>query len=89
VLTSVPTTVASLSGDLDFASRNPCFDACVAGGDVVDIDMAALTFMDCSGYGGLIAARLVLEGRGGSLTLRNAHGQPARLLTLLGQRFAA
>jgi anti-anti-sigma regulatory factor len=39
--------------------------------------------MDCCGFGGLVAARLILEQRGGSLTLRNQTGQPARLLALL------
>ncbi|MGZ4725687.1 MAG: STAS domain-containing protein [Ilumatobacteraceae bacterium] len=39
--------------------------------------------MDCSGYGGLVAARLDLERRGGSMTLRGPTGQPAELLALL------
>jgi anti-anti-sigma regulatory factor len=49
----------------------------------VVVDLAETTFMDCCGYGGLVAARLVLEQRGGSLTVRNQTGQPARVLALL------
>ena len=32
--------------------------------------MADMTFMDCCGYGGLVAAREILQADGGSLTLR-------------------
>ncbi len=42
-----------------------------------------MTFMDCRGYGGLVAARQALQQEGGSLTLRNQSGQPAALLGLL------
>jgi anti-anti-sigma factor len=76
--------VVHVSGELDIATRNVCFRSCVAGGhDVVVVDMAELTFMDCCGYAGLIAVRSVLDESGGSLTLRNQSGQPARLLGLL------
>jgi anti-anti-sigma factor len=76
--------VVHVCGDLDLATRNVIYRACLAGGDgAVMVEMADLTFMDCSGYSGLIAARRVLQEQGGSLTLRNQVGQPARLLTLL------
>ncbi len=42
-----------------------------------------MTFMDCCGYGALVAARRALRLEGGSLTLRNQSGQPAALLGLL------
>ena len=59
--------------------------ACVAGDVVaVVVEMAELTFMDCCGYAGLVAARRVLQEHGGSLTLRHEVGQPARLLAMLG-----
>jgi anti-anti-sigma regulatory factor len=45
--------------------------------------MGEMTFMDCCGYGGLVAARTELQRHGGSLTLRNAAGQPAELLMML------
>jgi anti-anti-sigma factor len=73
-------SVVHVSGELDIATRNRCLEACVGAHHVaVVVDMAALTFMDCAGYGGLVAARRVLQERGGSLTLRHATGQPARL----------
>jgi anti-anti-sigma factor len=76
--------VVHVCGELDLATRNLTYRACLAGGDVaVTVEMAELTFMDCSGYSGLVAARRVLQEQGGSLTLRNQLGQPARLLTLL------
>jgi anti-anti-sigma factor len=76
--------VVHVGGELDLATRNEIYRACLAGGDVaVMVEMADLTFMDCSGYSGLAAARRVLQEQGGSLTLRNQVGQPARLLTLL------
>lgn len=76
--------VAHLVGELDIATRNIVFQACLAESHLaVEIDMADLGFMDCGGYGGIVAARLVLQERGGSLTLRNQTGQPAHLLGLL------
>lgn len=77
-------SVVHASGELDMATRDRCSDACLGGDHVaVVLDMAALTFMDCAGYGGLLAARRGLQERGGSLTLRHASGQPARLLAML------
>ena len=76
--------VVHVSGELDIVSRNLVSRACLAGGDnTVVVEMASVTFMDCCGYGGLVAARRILEDNGGSLTLLNQAGQPARLLTLL------
>ena len=60
--------------------------------DAVVIDLSALRFMDCAGYGGLVAARLALESRGGSLTLLGSDGEPKRLLDLIAEteeRFVA
>jgi len=72
------------TGELDFATRIACFNACVTGdGNVVEIDISAVTFLDCSGYGALVAARLVLEERGGTLTVRNPSGQPREFLGLM------
>ncbi len=73
-----------LAGELDIATRDLAHRVCV-GSDHLDVavDLEQTTFMDCAGYGGLVAARLDLERRGGSLTLRNPIGQPADLLSLL------
>ena len=85
-----PQVVVALTGELDLATRQVAYDACVASEsrDVV-VDLGALSFMDCSGYGALMAAVSVLRGRGGSLTLRNVQGEPARLLLLIGEGCAA
>jgi anti-anti-sigma factor len=78
--------VVQISGELDVVTRNIVRRACVAGRHVaVVVEMSDMTFMDCSGYGGLIAARNDLQKHGGSLTLRNQAGQPAELLTMLEQ----
>jgi anti-anti-sigma factor len=78
--------VVEICGELDLAGRNLVIRACLADTDkAVVVEMAETTFMDCSGYGGLIAARQELQQRGGSLTLRNQAGQPAKLLDLVSQ----
>jgi anti-anti-sigma factor len=77
-------SVVRVAGELDIASRAQATRSCVDGGqDVVILDLSELTFMDCCGYGGILEARITLEGRGGSLTLRHPVGEPARLLELL------
>jgi anti-anti-sigma factor len=75
--------VVTMSGELDLASRNDLALACNGGDDLdVVVDMHGITFMDCSGYGGVVSARRLVEGRGNSLTLRGLTGQPARFLEL-------
>jgi anti-anti-sigma factor len=77
--------VVNVSGELDVGTRDVVEQACLAGDDVaVVVEMAELTFMDCCGYAGLLAARRLLQAHGGSLTLSHQAGQPARLLALLG-----
>ncbi len=76
--------VVQIDGELDVATRNIVRRACLAGRrKTVVVEMGSMTFMDCSGYGALVAARLALQESGGSLTLRNQAGQPAELLTML------
>ena len=77
--------VVNVSGELDVRTRHFVERTCVAGdGVAVVVEMAELTFMDCCGYSGLVAARRVLKEHGGSLTLSHEVGQPARLLAMLG-----
>jgi anti-anti-sigma factor len=79
-----PDRVVQIHGELDVATRNVVRRACLGGRRrTVVVEMGGATFMDCSGYGGLVAARLALQRDGGSLTLRNQVGQPAELLALL------
>lgn len=76
--------VISIEGELDLATRDLFFEECVAGDtSEVVIDLTQLTFMDCSGYGALAAARSALEGEGRVLTFRNPRGAPAKLLGLI------
>jgi anti-anti-sigma factor len=82
--------VVTISGGLDIASRDLVCRACLEGNEIaVVVDIARLTFIDCSGYGALIAARRILTDLGGSLTIHNQAGQPARLLSLLSALEAA
>ncbi len=75
-----------IGGELDLATRDACFNACVvAGGESVDVDISAITFMDGSGYGALIAARRALEQQGRSLSVSHAANQPAYLRRLLAE----
>ena len=77
--------VVNVSGELDVRTRQLVEQACLTGHDLaVVVEMSELTFMDCCGYAGLVAIRRALLERGGSLTLTNQVGQPARLLALLG-----
>jgi anti-anti-sigma factor len=76
--------VVRFAGELDLFTRHVANRACLEGDRIdVVVDLAETTFMDCCGYGGLVAARLDLEQRGGTLTVRNQTGQPARVLALL------
>jgi anti-anti-sigma factor len=76
--------VVNVSGELDVRTRQVVEQACLTGHDLtVVVEMSKLTFMDCCGYAGLVAIRRALRERGGSLTLTNQVGQPARLLDLL------
>ena len=76
--------VVQIGGELDIATRNRARRACLDGrGKNVEVDMADMTFMDCCGYGGLVAARQILQADGGSLTLNRQTGQPAEFLVML------
>jgi len=76
--------VVQIGGELDIATCNRARRACLDGrGKNVVVDMAAMTFMDCRGYGGLVAARQILQADGGSLTLDHQTGQPAEFLVML------
>jgi anti-anti-sigma factor len=76
--------VVHIGGELDVATRHLVRQACAAGWrKAVVVEMADMTFIDCSGYGALVAARRILQEHGGSLTLRNPAGQPAEFLSML------
>jgi anti-anti-sigma factor len=76
--------VICVEGELDLATSDLIFEECVAGNTPeVVVDLTQLTFMDCSGYEALAAARSALEGEGRVLTFRNPRGAPAKLLGLI------
>jgi anti-anti-sigma factor len=76
--------VVHISGELDMATRNRLFSASTAGHhSTMVIDLAGVTFLDCSGYGSLVASRRIIEGDGRTLTVRGATGQPAHLFELI------
>ena len=75
-----------IRGELDIAARNIVVDATTAGQHpMMIVDLAGVTFMDCDGYGCLVASRLILEASGRTLTLRGQTGQPGRLLAMIAQ----
>lgn len=79
-----PLTVVVMSGELDLATCGAAVRACVSMDHRhVVVDMAGLTFIDCAGYRELAIARLILERRGGSLSLLAPSGEPLRFLTLV------
>ncbi len=78
--------IVRIGGELDLATREACLNICVSGGsDTVEVDISSITFMDCSGYGALVAAQLALAQQGRSLTISHATSQPAHLLKLLAE----
>lgn len=78
--------VVEISGDLDGATADAVVQACSTAGLVhVVLDLAGLMFMDSAGYRAVVASRSILRARGGSLSLRGAHGEPQRLLSLIEQ----
>ena len=73
-------------GELDLAGRAAVETACASSTHrAVTVDLTALIFMDCAGYAGLVSARNAVIGRGGSFSLVNATGAPARLLGMIGR----
>lgn len=74
----------TVHGELDHSTRGLLVLACLDGGTrPVVVDLTAVTFMDAAGFGGLVTARAVVATRGSSLSVRNASGEPDRLLSLL------
>lgn len=80
------TRVIHLYGELDLATIDAVDQACYAGSEFdVQIDMAQLSFLDCTGYSGLEAIRRGLEAQSGSLTIHAVQGQPLRILNLIAE----
>ena len=78
--------VVHVAGEFDLAVRGLVAAACGAGEPAtVIVDLAETTFLDCSGYGGLMAARRALVSRSGSLSIRNQRQQPLRVFGVIAR----
>ena len=86
VFTGRDTSVVHVTGELDIATRNQLVSASTVGrAPKVVIDLGGVTFMDCSGYGSLVAARRFIRGEGRGLTITGQTGQPARFLDMISE----
>jgi anti-anti-sigma factor len=79
-----------VAGELDLNSNAEAtaafaFAVAVGAGLPIVVDLTDLDFMDCGGYRAIAAARHAAEQHGIALTPTHAHGEPARLLNLLGE----
>lgn len=84
VLAEGDSCVIRAFGELDLMSRHKLLSLSAAGDHpAMVIDLAGLTFMDCSGYQSLVASRSFIESGGRTLTIRGETGQPARVLELI------
>lgn len=74
----------SVSGDLDLATRHLLFLAATGGSEsTIVLDLAGVRFMDCAGYGAVVASANVVEADGRRMTVSGQQGEPARLLELI------
>ena len=68
---------------ITMADMKATFDELAEAQEAVEIDMAAVEFIDSSGVGGLVFLYKRLLANGLKLTVTNVSGQPLRLLTHL------
>ena len=80
----------AVAGEVDLATAQALHDAMLrvlsAGSpDVLDIDLAGLTFMNCTGLGVLVDAQRVAAGKGCRVRLANPRPVVRRLLEMSGR----
>jgi anti-sigma B factor antagonist len=82
----LPVVSVTISGEIDIATSRAMGDALAAGRGPahLEVDMSAVTFMDASGIGVLLAARQRAVDGGGSLTLRATSSAVRRVTGILG-----
>lgn len=82
----LPVVTVTISGEIDIATSRAMCDALATGPGPahLEVDMSAVTFMDASGIGVLLAARQQAVDGGGSLTVRAPSGAVRRLTGVLG-----
>ena len=81
-----PAVSVTISGEIDIATSRAMRDALATspGPAHLEVDMSAVTFMDASGIGVLLAARQRAVDGGGSLTLRAPSWAVQRVTGVLG-----
>jgi anti-anti-sigma factor len=82
----LPVVTVTISGEIDIATSRAMRDALATGPGPahLEVDLSAVTFMDASGIGVLLAARQQAVDGGGSLTLRAPSVAVRRLTGVLG-----
>jgi anti-sigma B factor antagonist len=82
----LPVVTVRISGEIDIATSQAMRDALATGPDPahLEVDLSAVTFMDASGIGVLLAARQRAVDGGGSLTLRAPSRAVRRVTGVLG-----
>ena len=82
----LPVVTVTISGEIDIATSRAMRDALATGTGPahLEVNMSAVTFMDASGIGVLLAARQRVVDGGGSLTLRAPSRAVRRLTGVLG-----
>jgi anti-anti-sigma factor len=82
-------TLLRLHGEIDLAARD-ALRAAITGalGDDpaqgLAIDLAEVTFIDCSAIGTFVYGQSLADGRGLGYQIRNARGLPQKLLQITG-----
>ena len=86
VLAAHNTSVVHVTGEVDLATRDQLVSESTAGHHPqIVIDLGGVTFMDCGGYGALVASRRIIEGQGRSLAITGQTGQPAQLFDMIAE----
>jgi anti-sigma B factor antagonist len=82
----LPVVSVTISGEIDIATSPAMGDALAAGRGPahLEVDMSAVTFMDASGIGVLLAARQRAVDGWGSLTVRAPSWAVRRVTGILG-----
>jgi anti-sigma B factor antagonist len=82
----LPVVTVAITGEIDIATSQAMQDALAteSGPAHLEVDMSAVTFMDASGIGVLLAARQRAVDGGGSLTLRAPSWAVRRVTGVLG-----
>ena len=77
--------IAALTGELDIATAEGLAESLITvAGSAVVVDLAELSFMDCSGIAAMITSRNQITKDGNSLGLARPSGIAQRALEVIG-----